>query len=388
MSSARVVLSLNSGSSSFKFGLYRLDDEPRLLARGAARQEDGGYRLEAQGPSGDDLHVEGSAATDQPGALAETVEALGRAGLPTPDGLGHRIVHGGPTLRAPARVDDAVLDELRHVIPLAPLHLPQEIALIEAAAQTFPQTPQAVCFDTAFHADMPEVARRMPLPRELWAEGVRRYGFHGLSYESVVAALGGRLRRRAVIAHLGNGASLAAVLDGRCVDTTMGLTPAGGLMMGTRCGDIDPGALVYLLRERKLTVKELDELVNERSGLLGVSGGVSDMKRLLELRASEAAAAQAVEMFCRIARKHIAAMAAALGGMEQLVFTGAIGARSAEIRREICAGLGFLGVALDEGRNERAEAAIEVEGAACEVRIVPTQEEKRIAELTGRTLWP
>ena len=384
-----VTLSLNSGSSSFKLGLYRISAEPELLAKGAAeRQGDDGFRLALKGPGGDRVYDGSVAAQRQPEALREALRTMEELGLPAPDAVGHRIVHGGAKLRAPRLASDQVLAELRGLIPLAPLHLPVAIDLIEAVAALAPATPQVVCFDTAFHRDIPETVQRLPLPRRLWNEGVRRYGFHGLSYESVLRTLGPAARERIIIAHLGSGASLAAVLRGKAVDTTMGMTPTGGLMMGTRCGDIDPGAILYLLRNKKLSHDDLDRLVNHESGLLGSSGRTADMKALLELRAGDEAAREAVALFCHIARKHIGAMAASLGGVDQLVFTGAMGERSPEIRGEICEGLGFLGVRLDADANRRGAPEIHQVGAACEVRIVPTEEERRIAELTAEVVWP
>jgi acetate kinase len=286
-------------------------------------------------------------------------------------------------------VTPALLADLRGVVSLAPLHMPSGLAGVEAVAAHFPSLPQVVCFDTAFHRDLPEVARRLALPRTLAdPAGIQRFGFHGLSYEYVVERLGPAARGRVVIAHLGNGASMAAVLDGRPVDTSMGLTPAGGLMMGTRTGDLDPGVLVYLMRERGYDAAGLDRLVNKESGLLGVSGVSGDMKTLLERRDHDAAAALAVAMFCYRARKQVGAYAAALGGLDTLVFTGGIGERAAAVRAEICEGLAHLGVRLDPARNAAHADPASAPGSGCEVRIVVTREDLMIARHSRAILFP
>ena len=234
---------------------------------------------------------------------------------------------------------------------------------------------------------MPHVAQRLPLPREFWDQGIRRYGFHGLSYEYIVAVLGSAAQGRVIIAHLGNGASLAAVLNGKPVDTTMGFTPTGGLMMGTRSGDLDPGVLIHLARENAYDSARLDEVVNERSGLLGVSGMTSDMKALLDARERERRAAEAVELFCYVLRKYIGAMAAALGGLDTLVFTGGIGERAAPVRWEVCEKLAYLGVELDADRNARNAEIISTPGSASAVRVTPTNEDLMIARHTRVLLF-
>jgi acetate kinase len=255
-------------------------------------------------------------------------------------------------------------------------------------AARFPALPQAVCFDTAFHRGLPEIARRLALPRALVdAAGIERFGFHGLSYEYVLERLGAAGRGRVVIAHLGNGASMAAVRDGRPVDTTMGLTPAGGFMMGTRTGDLDPGVLLYLMREKGYDAERLDRLVNKESGLLGVSGASADMKTLLEGRERDEAAALAVAMFCYQARKQVGAFAAALGGLDTLVFTGGIGERAAPVRAEICDGLDHLGVRLDPARNAADADPLGAPGGGCAVRVVPTREDLVIARHSRAVLF-
>jgi len=308
-----------------------------------------------------------------------------------PDAIGHRIVHGGERFVEPLRVTDEVLEGLEALVPLAPDHLPAELSVLRAAAGAYGDVPQVACFDTAFHRGMPKVARRLPLPALPDGRRLVRYGFHGLSYEYLrgrVAELAGTaaLPRRLVLAHLGSGASLAALLEGRPVDTTMGFTPAGGLMMATRPGDLDPGVLLYLLREGGLSVEGLDELVNRRSGLLGVSGTSPDMRRLLELEGQDEAAAAAVELFCYLAAKQLGAMVAALGGLDALVFSGGIGENAPAIRARITVRAEHLGVRLDGERNERGEPLISAPDSTVVVRVVPTDEERVIARHTAALL--
>jgi len=286
----------------------------------------------------------------------------------------------------PQRVDPSVLADLRRLIPLAPLHLPNELAVIQAVTDNFPAVPQVVCFDTAFHRASPEIAQRFPLSRGFWDEGIRRYGFHGLSYEYVLGTLGTRALGRTVIAHLGNGASLVAVKDGRPLDTTMGLTPIGGVMMGTRSGDLDPGVLLYLMKEKGYDLERLDRAVQREAGLLGASQISSDMKTLLEQRDRDSRAAEAIAMFCNSIRKSIGALAAVLGGLGTLVFTGGIGERAAPIRWEICEGLGHLGIALDASSNASHRETISTAESPCTVRVIVTDEDLMIARHTRAVL--
>jgi len=280
---------------------------------------------------------------------------------------------------------------VRRLIPLDPDHLPQALAAVAAVGRAFPALPQVACFDTAFHARMPRVAQTYALPRALEAEGVRRYGFHGLSYEYIMARLREidpeAARGRVVIAHLGNGASMAAVRAGESVETTMGFTPTGGLVMGTRTGDLDPGVLLYLLQERGLDAAALSDLVNHEAGLLGVSGSSGDMQDLLAREATDERAAEAITLFCYQARKFLAAMAAALGGLDTLVFTGGIGEHAPAIRARLCNGLAFLGIALDGSRNAAGDAVISAAGSAVTIRVVPTDEEVMIARHVTQVLW-
>ncbi len=356
-----VVLCVNSGSSSLKAALFEVDDAAqRPLARATHPVESGDYTA----------------------ALEAALAAFDEQGLPPPDAAGHRVVHGGPRHAEPVIVDDAVLTELRELVPFAPLHIPAAISAIEAIGARW-DIPQAACFDTAFHHDMPTLAQRLPLPDALADAGLRRYGFHGLSYEYIVGALGAHQLGRAVIAHLGNGASMVAVHHGRSVDTTMGFTPAGGLIMSTRSGDLDPGVPVYLLREQGYDADRLEQLVDRDAGLVALSGGTSDMQTLLERRDKDQRAALAVDAFCYQARKHVGALAAVLGGLDALVFTGGIGEKAACIRAEICRGLEHLGVVLDGGANDAHADVISAPGAGCVVRVVRTDEDIVIARHTG-----
>ena len=383
------VLSLNAGSSSLKFAVYQLRPAETRLANGAVERIGlPESRVWVRTRAGEVVEESAHDIADHASAARAVFGALKRQGLDAAAAVGHRIVHGGPDLSAPRRVDARLVAALRQLIPLAPLHLPSEIAMIEAVGRERPEVPQVVCFDTAFHRRMPESAQRLPLPRSLWDDGVRRYGFHGLSYEYVLWKLGEAASGRLILAHLGNGASLAAVLDGRPIDTTMGLTPLGGVVMGTRPGDLDPGVLLYLLQAGRYDVPRLGELLNDESGLLGISGTTSDMKALLARRATDARAAQAVEMFCASIRKHIGAFAATLGGVDTLVFTGGIGERAAAVRAEVCEGLGHLGIELDRAKNDAHADIVSTPVARCTVRIVPTNEEVMIARHTAAVVAP
>ncbi len=359
------ILALNCGSSSLKYAVFAGHD--RVLRGEIAKIGAGGV-------------------ADHAHAVHAVFDALATAGIDDLRAVGHRVVHGGPDHAAPLLVDDAVLASLEEAIPFAPLHLPVELATIRAVAQRFAGLRQVVCFDTAFHHTLPEVARRFALPSALFDGGVRRYGFHGLSYEYVVESLGARLLGRAVIAHLGSGASMVATREGRSVDTTMGFTPSAGLVMGTRSGDVDPGLIVYLLEHRGYDASSLDRLVNREAGLLALSGTTSDMAKLLAARASDPRARLAVDVFCYQARKWVGALAATLDGIDTLVFTGGIGEHSPDVRLEICRSLRHLGISMDEARNHASEAIVSAEGSACRVRVVTTDEERMIARHTTDVL--
>ena len=296
-----------------------------------------------------------------------------------PLAVGHRVVHGGQNLCHHCVIDNAVLHHLESAAAFAPLHNPPALSVIRFAQEHFPQLPQVACFDTTFHAAMPEVARTLPIPRELRSDGIRRYGFHGLSCESILRQLGDNSPGRLIIAHLGNGASVTAVKDGQSVDTSMGLTPSGGVIMGTRCGDLDPGVLVYLMREKNFDANRLEALINHRSGLLGISGIDSDMRRLHDVSISNADARLAIQMFCYSIRKQVAAMTAALDGLDMLVFTGGIGEHDAEVRAEICGGLSWLGISVDPTGNQSSKVTISHALSRCLVRVLPSQEDAQIA---------
>jgi acetate kinase len=358
------VLVLNVGSSTLKFALFQ------------------GSSARSRGS----LEIVRSGGTREIAAAVRGVMALvGRTGL-RPDLVGHRLVHGGPQRFRPALWDEALAADLRAAVPFAPLHLPAELAVLEEVAAVLPETPQLACFDTAFHRTMPLLAARYALPTRFFEQGLRRYGFHGLSYEHATDTLGEDLGQRVVLAHLGNGASLAAVLDGVCIDTTMGFSPAGGVVMGTRVGDLDPGLLVHLLRTEHLDADGLDDLVNRQGGLLAISETSSDLRTLLASEATDPRAALALGIWCYEIRKRIGGFAAALGGLDRLVFTGGAGAFSGALRARICEGLGHLGVTLDERRNREADHAdpaapvdIEATGGACSVTRLVADEERVIA---------
>jgi acetate kinase len=304
--------------------------------------EDG--KFHAQDVRGVVVHSETVPLPSQREAVSRIGRLLADTDLPPPLAIGHRIVHGGPKLRQHCLIDDKILQQLEAATAFAPLHTPPALSVISFAREHFPGLPQAACFDTAFHTELPDVARVLPISKEFQSEGIQRYGFHGLSCESIVRQLGDDLPDRLVIAHLGNGASVTAVKSGRSIDTSMGLTPTGGVIMGTRSGDLDPGVLLYLMREKGLDAAALEELVDHRSGLMGISGIGSDMRRLHEAAASNADARLAIQMFCYSVRKQVAAMIAALEGVDLIVFTGGIGEHDEEVRAEICDGLSWLGV--------------------------------------------
>jgi acetate kinase len=378
------ILCINVGSSSCKFALYSVSgDAESIVAEGAAdRIGSSGGKIKIHDANGRSLAESDRELARPQVAVDALFDEFERLKLPRLDAVGHRIVHGGAHHVAPELVTLALLGDLKNLIPFAPLHMPGGIEGIEAVAARHPKLPQVACFDTAFHRGMPERAERFPLPRELWDAGIRRYGFHGISYEYIMQALGADVPPRLVIAHLGNGASMAAVLNGRPLDTTMGFTPAGGFMMGTRPGDLDPGVILYLLEQKGYDAKRLAELVNLKSGLLGVSGLSSDVKTLLDARATNGDAAMAIEMFCYQIRKSVGALVAALGGLELLIFTGGIGEHAAAIRAEVCDGLEYLGVAIDSRRNAANEDTISTVESRCRVRVIPTNENLMVARHT------
>jgi acetate kinase len=375
------ILALNSGSSSLKFGLYRTGSErtERLLSGEAETIGDGNSKFSARDRHGKTIISEPVSLPGQREAIIRIAKLLGDADTPAPVGIGHRIVHGGPRLRQHCLIDGPVLRELEAATAFAPLHTPPALAVIRFAQEHFPGLPQAACLDTAFHAGLPEVARVLPIPREWQSAGIQRYGFHGLSCESILHQLGSDLPDRVVIAHLGNGASVTAVKGGKSIDTSMGLTPTGGVIMGTRCGDLDPGVLVYLIRENQFDAAMLEQLVDHRSGLLGISGVSSDMRRLHEAAVTNPDAQLAVQMFCYSVRKQMAGMIAALDGVDLVVFTGGIGENDPEVRAAICDGLSWIGVRLADRRNRAAINPISDPASRCPVLVLGSQEDQQIA---------
>jgi acetate kinase len=383
------LLTINTGSSSLKAALYHLREAERLdLSAVVERIGLPGSRLHIADAGGTVLVERGDDLPDHGAAVRALLAWLrDNRGGAVPDAVGHRVVHGGRAYSAPHLVSGELLAALRQLVPIDPDHLPQALDAIEAVGLAFPAVPQVACFDTAFHRHMPRVARMYALPRQL---GIVRYGFHGLSYESIMRQLRAVDRAaaagRVIIAHLGNGASMAAVRDGRGVDTTMGFTPSGGLVMGTRSGDLDPGVPLYLLQAQGLDAAALSALVNRQAGLLGVSGLSADMRDLLDKEKDDPRAAEAVELFCYQARKFLGALAAALGGLDTLVFTGGIGEHAAPVRARICAGLDFLGIDLDPRRNAEHAPIIARDGARVTVRVMKTDEDLMIARHTQRLL--
>lgn len=337
------VLALNSGSSSLKFGVYDVAGTiVTAVISGEAEWRGATGTIRANDRAGNPVPWPQGKVATQDDAVATIAALLDQLSLRM-EAVGHRVVHGGPDCRRHCVIDDAVMSRLQSAAEFAPLHVPPALSIIRYAQAHFRGILQVACLDTAFHSEMPEVARYFALPRELRAEGVERFGFHGLSCESILRQLG-QTPERLVIAHLGNGASITAVRNGRSIDTSMGLTPTGGVIMGTRCGDLDPGVLIYLMRRRGLDAEQLEQLVDHRSGLLGISGESSDMRELHHSAATSPDARLAIAMFCYSVRKAIAAMAAALGGIDVLVFTGGIGEHDSAVRASICEALAFLNI--------------------------------------------
>ena len=380
-----VALCLNSGSSSLKFALFRVESSSEQpLATGLVEQL-GGEHARASLKVGDRKIERACPKASLSEALDLAFQLLADQALPEATLIGHRVVHGGSEHLAPARIDAALVESLKGLIPLAPLHQPSAIAGMEATLARLPGVPQVACFDTSFHARLPEHAARFPLPAALYEAGVRRYGFHGLSYEYVLSTLGTPPPERVIIAHLGSGASLVAIRDGQSIDTTMGFTPAGGIMMGTRTGDLDPGLLVYLMRERGYSVDALEALIVRQSGLLGVAGS-ADMRDLVERREHDPLARLAITMMGYSVRKAIGSYMAALGGLDVLVFAGGIGEHVPAIREEACRGLAAFGVSLDSAKNERSEKSIHSQQSATRILIVETDEDRMIARHARRAI--
>jgi len=362
---SQIVLALNAGSSTLKFAAYSCE----------------GDRPEARIIS--DTLEPGAA----PASIELVLERLRQVTGSVPARVAHRIVHGGAAFTAPVQVDDSTLEQLDQLVELAPLHLPPALALLRQARERLPQALHVACFDTAFHRTLPEVARRFALPSELYERGVRRYGFHGLSYEYVLSTFGAAPPRRLIVAHLGSGASLTAISEGRSIDTSMGLTPAGGIPMGTRSGDLDPGVCLHFLREGGRSLDDLERLVNHASGLKGLAGSADMIELTARARAGDAPAMAALELFAYAIKKQLGAYWAVLGGLDCLVFTGGIGEHAPLVRQLACRGLEGLGLELDEARNWANAPLISSARSACEVRVVATDEDAMLAR-AARALVP
>ena len=392
----KYILTINGGSSSIKFAVYAIDNVPERQWHGQLdRIGQSGTSLVVSDASGDQRASNpfrsisfGSVAApvhDYSEAIAFLIDWLeGETVFENIQAVGHRVVHGMERTE-PERITPNLLTELRGIIPIDPDHLPGEITLIELIQSRYPGLLQIACFDTAFHRTLPRVAQLLPIPRRFDEQGIRRYGFHGLSYTYLLSELSriagidtadGRL----ILAHLGSGASLAAVRRGKSMDTTMGFTPTGGIMMGTRPGDLDPGTMAYLMQMEELTPTQFNHLINQESGLLGVSETSSDIRALLASQATDSRAAEAVDLFCYQIKKGIGAFAAVLDGVDTLVFSGGIGENVAETRALICAGLGFLGIDIDYHRNIANAAIISTDTSRVTVRIIPTDEEQIVAK--------
>lgn len=389
------ILTINGGSSSIKFGLFESGDPLcRILEGGIGRIGLPGATLQAKGLNPKDNVSRRIAAPDSTVAIGILMDWLeehcGRDALMA---VGHRVVHGGPTYSRPQRITPALIEELRRISPFDPEHLPEEIQLAEAFHHRFPDLPQVACFDTAFHHDLPRVAQMLAIPRRYEAQGVRRYGFHGLSYTFLMEELSrldgtSAAQGRVILAHLGSGASLAAVHDGKPVDTSMSFTPTAGVPMSTRSGDLDPGLMGYLAHTEQMSVKQFDEMVHFHSGLLGISETSGDMHDLLNRERQDVRAAEAIALFCYQVKKWIGAFAAALGGVDTLVFAGGIGENAPTVRARICDGLGFLGVELNEERNAANKGVISMETSRVPVRVIPTDEAFTIAKSVWGVLGP
>ena len=387
------ILTINGGSSSIKFALFEADSSLRRIFEGQIeRIGSPAAMLSVKGAEPKDNVSKAVPTPDHSAAVALLLdwieEHVGKGALAA---VGHRIVHGGPKYSEPTRITVDMVAELHRLSPFDPEHLPEEILLAEAFHGRFPDLPQVACFDTAFHHHLPRVAQMLPIPRRYEAQGVRRYGFHGLSYSFLMGELA-RLagaeaaQGRVILAHLGNGASLAAVHHGKSIDTSMGFTPTAGVPMSTRSGDLDPGLVGYLAQSENMTVKQFGQMVNFKSGLLGISETSSDMRDLLDHEAEDVRAAEAIALFCYQVKKTIGAFSATLGGLDTLVFAGGIGEHAPPIRSRICEGLGFLEIEVDPTQNAANAAVISAAASRVAVRVMHTDEELTIARSVCRIL--
>ncbi len=383
------ILTINSGSSSLKFSVYVIGKDEKLIIKGGMDRiglGDSNFRVTESYNT--KLMAREFDLPDHESALKVLLNWLEKNELSKKiDAVGHRLVNGGSSFTGHHLITSQLISTLKRMSYLAPDHLSQQIKGMETVSNLYPNLNQVACFDTVFHSDMPREAKMFALPRKLWKEGVMRYGFHGLSYEYIMQELNkevgsGGVDGRIIIAHLGNGASMVAVKNGKGVDTTMGFTPTGGLMMSTRSGDLDPGIITYLLEEKGITPQKLNEMINKKSGLYGVSGISSDMKELLEKEAENPHAADAINLFCYQAKKYLGAMASVLEGVGTIIFTGGIGENSPEIRKRICSGMEFLGIQLDLSKNETNSSIISIAETPTTVRVIKTNEELMIARHT------
>jgi acetate kinase len=388
-----LILTINGGSSSIKFAIFDAGDSLRRILEGGIERiglPDTTFRVKGSDQADNFSRlVTAPDHTAAVGVLTDWIEE--RNGRNTLTAVGHRVVHGGPKYYKPERITAEMVTELKRLSPFDPDHMPEEILLTEAFHRRFPDLPQVACFDTAFHHDLPRVAQLLPIPRRYEAQGVRRYGFHGLSYgflmEELARVSGSEAARgRVILAHLGNGASLAAVRDGKSVDTSMSFTPTAGVPMSARSGDLDPGLVWYLARTEKMNDKQFNEMVNFQSGLLGMSETSSDMRDLLKYETQDVRAAEAVALFCYQVKKWIGAFAAALGGVDTLVFAGGIGENAPPVRARICDGLGFLGIELEEKQNAANAGVISAAASRVAVRVIRTDEELMIAKTVCHVL--
>ena len=387
------LLTVNAGSSSIKWALFHLGASPVRTASGRIERigiPDGIVTVTDRATGQDQRHI--AQIPNHAAAVQILIDQLGQSGRGSSlQAIGHRVVHGGSHYTNPEVISTAVMEELRRLSPYDPEHLPAELTIIDALRAQYPTVPQVACFDTGFHQHLPAVARLLAIPRRYEKQGVRRYGFHGLSYaylmEELERVAGHEAAQgKVVLAHLGNGASLAAVRDGVSIDTTMGFTPASGVPMSTRSGDLDPGLVSYLSQTEGMTAEQFHHMVHAQSGLLGLSELSPDLRDLLAQERHDTRAAEAVGVFCYQGKKWIGAYAAALGGLDQLVFSGGIGEHSSVVRARMCDGLAFLGIQLDQARNDAHEAVISAPGSRVTVRVIHTDEERHIAQSVCRLL--
>jgi acetate kinase len=387
------ILTINGGSSSIKFALFECGDSFKKILQGG---------IDMIGLQESGLHMKGSEPADNfsrrviapnhAEAVAVLMNSIGeRGGLEALVAVGHRVVHGGPKYSQPQFIKAEMIDDLLQLSPFDPEHMPEEIMLIELIHRQFPDLPQVACFDTAFHHDLPRLAQLLPLPRRYEEQGVRRYGFHGLSYEFLMEELtrvaeAEEIQGRIILAHLGNGASLVAVRDGKSMDTSMSFTPTSGLVMSTRSGDIDPGLAYFFSQTEQMTAAKFNHMVNHESGLLGISERSSDMRELLKYEMEDVRSAEAVALFCYQVKKWVGSYAAVLGGLDTLVFTGGIGEQAPLIRARICEGLEFLGIEIAAEQNAANAGVISLKSGRVTVRVIQTDEEQMIAKAVYRIL--